>query len=296
MRIDTILNIIDGELINAGFISEIIGFADNLNEIKREYLFISDNDNEIKEAIKKGAYAILSTEYHEIIDDEIAWIRVDDIEEALFRLLKYKLLNKTLYVCNKITLEIVKNITKSDIAIIDKIEANFLNEYEYYATSNEDLANIAMNIITLTRKEKIKLIDSTIFISKFEYKNGEYNVIFPSLYLDELSLALAFFEDNSLKYNLKSLKIDRFTPQFVNIKNEKVKFGKTDRVVINGIKNDEFLTRDLNFIFEKVKYANVKFYDINNIDYFYKDDYNFAILIDIDVNLKEKQDFQNKLF
>jgi ferrochelatase len=297
MRIDTILNIIDGELVNAGFISEIAGFADSLKEMKREYLFVSDNIDNIKEAIAKGAYAILSTEYHEIIDNEIAWIRVDDIKEALFKLLKYKLLNKTLYVCNKITLDILKSISKSsEIAIIDKVKAKFLNEYEYYITSNEELANISINTIPLTKKEKIELIDSTLFISKFRYKGVEYNAIFPALYLDELSLALGFLEENELEYNLKSLKISRFTPQFVNIKNEKIPFGKSDRVVIKGIENDEFLTRDLNFIFAKVRYALVKFYDINNIDFFYKDNYNFAILIGVDVELKEKEDIQEKLF
>ena len=296
MRIDDILNIIDAELVNAGFISEISGFADSLKDVKDEYLFISDNEEEIQEAIKKGAYAILSTEYHNIIDNEIAWLRVDDINEAIFKLLKYKFLNKSLYFCNKITLEILKSITKDNVGIIDKIDLKYLNEYKYYVTSNEELSQSAINLVPLIKKEKIELIDASLFVSKFVYDDKKYELVFPSLYLDELAIALKFLNENNLKYKLKSLKIDRFYPQFINKKYQKIKFGKSDKVVVIGIKNDEFLTRDLNFIFEKVKYANVKFYDKKNIASFYKDEYNFAILIDVEVELKEKEDIQNRLF
>ena len=88
MRIDTIIELLDGELRNRGFISEIIGFADKLNQVTREFLFISNDENEIKEAIQNGAYAILSSENVKIIDNEIAWIRVENIEESLLKLLK----------------------------------------------------------------------------------------------------------------------------------------------------------------------------------------------------------------
>ena len=88
MRIDTIIELLDGELRNRGFISEIIGFADKLNQVTREFLFISNDENEIKEAIQNGAYAILSSENVKIIDNEIAWIRVENIEDSLLKLLK----------------------------------------------------------------------------------------------------------------------------------------------------------------------------------------------------------------
>ena len=54
MRIDDIVNITDAELINAGYITEILAFSDNFKKVKREDLFISNDILEIKEAIKKG--------------------------------------------------------------------------------------------------------------------------------------------------------------------------------------------------------------------------------------------------
>ena len=87
MRIDTIVNLVDGELVNSGYISEINQFSNNLKKVKRENLFISNDIEEIKEAIKKGAYGVLFSKDLNIIDDEIAWIKVDNIQDALFRLL-----------------------------------------------------------------------------------------------------------------------------------------------------------------------------------------------------------------
>jgi hypothetical protein len=66
-------------------------------------------------------------------------------------------------------------------------------------------------------------------------------------------------------------------------------------VVIYGLKKDRYLMKELSFIFEKSKYANVKFYDKFNIDEFYRDKFNFAILIDVEVELKEKEKEKNEM-
>ena len=297
MIIDDIVNIIDGELVNSGYISEIKGFANNLKKVKRESLFISNNLDEIKEAIKKGAYAILFSEDINIIDDEIAWIKVENINKALLNILKYKLLNKTLYFCNNITLSIIESINKDNIAIIK--DDNFVEYLEgdyVFVTSLGTLLNISSNVFILKDKKEIKLLKSTTFISNFIYKENKYSIQFPKLYMEELEIALAFLENNNLKYNLKSLKLDRFIPIFINSKYEKVKYGKSQKVLITKLKNDNFLMRELDYIFENLKYAKVKFYNANNIDKIYKDKYNFAVLIDCEIELNEKQSQTNKLF
>ena len=246
MIITDIVNIIDAELVNSGYINEIKGFADNLKKVKREFLFVSNDIEEIKDAIKKGAYAILFSEDLPIIDDEIAWIKVENIQKALLALLKYKLINKTLYFCNEITLLVIESINKDNIAIIK--DDNFIDYLEgdyIFITSLGTLLNISSNVYVLQEKEEIKLLKSTTFISNFIYKNDKYSLVFPKLYIEELSLALAFFENNNLRYNLKSLKLNRFIPVFINSKYEKVKYGKSQKVLITKLKNDNFLMREL---------------------------------------------------
>ena len=172
MRIDTIIELLDAELRNRGFISEIIGFADKLKKVKREFLFISNNENEIKEAIQNGAYAILSSENVEIIDNEIAWIRVENIEESLLKLLKYKLLDKTLFVTDKITLSIIKSFNKDKkIVFLDEMKVKYLNGDYIYLTSNETIKKLSATKIELENRIKVKLLDSTLLISKILFNN-----------------------------------------------------------------------------------------------------------------------------
>jgi len=297
MRIDDIVNITDAELVNSGYITEILAFSDTLKKVKREYLFISNDIEEIKEAITKGAYAILFSKNLEIIDDEIAWIRVEDIDEALLKLLKYKLLNKTLYTTDDITLQIIKSINRDKrVAILDTIKAEFLNDDYIYITSIDKIKNISVNKIELEDQIELTLLNTTIFLTEFIFNGKKYSLIFPSLYFKNLKKGISFFEKLQLAYHLKDIKLNRFIPEFVNSRFEKVGFGRTQKVLILGLKKDNYLMDEISYIFEKVKYAKVKFYDKFNIDKIYNDDFNFAVLIDCDIELKEKKIEERSLF
>ena len=296
MRIDTIIELLDGELRNRGFISEIIGFADKLNQVTREFLFISNDENEIKEAIQNGAYAILSSENVKIIDNEIAWIRVENIEESLLKLLKYKLLNKTLFVTDKITFSIIKSFNKDKkIAFLDEMKVKYLNGDYIYLASNETIKKLSATKIELENRVMVELVDATLLVSQIKFKNQYYSIRFPAVYKDELEKALYFLEQQNLEYLIKDIELERFYAQFINSRFEKVKFGKTDKVVIFGLKTDNYLMRELNFIFEMGKYGKVRFFDKNNIEQFYTENYNFAVLIDTEIELKEKQMIEKNL-
>jgi len=297
MRIEDIVNITDGELVNEGYIKDILFFSDEVKRVQREHLFVSNNIDDIKEAIKRGAYAILFSKNIDIIDEEIAWIKVEDINESFLKLLKYKLLDKTLYYTDEITLQIIASINRDKrLAIIDKVNFEYLNEDYIYITSQEKVKNIAIEKLEI--KKELEIIPTKVapFIIEFNFNNQRYSLIFPILYLDKLEKALSFFEKFKLAYHLKDIKINRFIPQFINSRYEKVPFGRTEKVVIKGIKKDKYFINELNYIFERLKYANVKFYDNTNIDEFYKDNFNFAVLIDCDVELKEKEIKENNLF
>jgi len=297
MRIEDIVNITDGELINEGYIKDILAFSDEVKRVQREHLFISNNITDIKEAIKKGAYAILFSKDLKIIDDEIAWIKVEDINEAFLKLLKYKLLDKTLYYTDEITLQIISSINRDKrLAIIDKVNFEYLNNDYIYMTSQEKVKNIALQKKEIKKEISITPLHTTPFITEINFNNQKYSLVFPVLYLENLEIALSFFEKLNLAYYLKDIKIDRFIPQFINSRYEKVPFGRTERVVIQGIKKDKYFINELNYIFEKLKYGNVKFYDDTNIEKFYKDNFNFAVLIDCKVELKEKEIKEVSLF
>lgn len=299
MRIDTLVNLVDGELINNGYIQDITYFTDELKKVKRESLFISNDINKIEKAIKKGVYAILFSEDIKITDKEIAWIKVDDLKDSILRIFKYKLLDKTLYICDDLTLQIVKSINKDKNLIVleDKNIVDYLNNDDLIFITNSPLyKKLSTNHKFLNKKLPIKLLNSSLFITEFIFKNTKYKLKIPEIYLKNIQKVLAFFEEHSLKYNLKNIKIDRFIPQFIDKNYYKTKFGKTDKVVIYGIKKDNYFINELNFIFSKAKYGDVKFYDKTNLKKFFDDKFNFGILVDCDIQLNEKSKQVKNLF
>ena len=299
MRIDTLVNLVDGELINNGYIQDITYFTDELKKVKRESLFISNDINKIEKAIKKGVYGILFSEDIKITDKEIAWIKVDDLKDSILRIFKYKLLDKTLYICDDLTLQIVKSINKDKNLIVleDKNIVDYLNNDDLIFITNSPLyKKLSTNHKFLNKKLPIKLLNSSLFITEFIFKNTKYKLKIPEIYLKNIQKVLAFFEEHSLKYNLKNIKIDRFIPQFIDKNYYKTKFGKTDKVVIYGIKKDNYFINELNFIFSKAKYGDVKFYDKTNLKKFFDDKFNFGILVDCDIQLNEKSKQVKNLF
>ena len=293
MRIDTIVNLVDGILTNSGYISDVIGFADKIEKVKREFLFISNDRDEIKKAVEKGVYAILySDDSIEIIDNEIAWINVLNINEALLALLKYRLLNVTLYTTDLLTIQILKSINRDKkLAILDSLKiVDYLNGDYIFITNLDRIKNLSANRVELKKETTLDIINYSLFQTTFLFRNRKYNkILFPLVYLSELQKALNFMERFELKYNLKQVKVDRFVPIFINRFYKKVKFGATDRVIITGVKKDRYFVRELNFIFDNGKYGKVRFFDRDNIEKLEEENFNFAVLIDVDVKLNGKE-------
>ena len=76
MQISSILDIVDGSLLNSPSISFIYSIKTNVLKVKEGDLFIAKDLTEIELAIKNGAFAILIENNAPIIDNEIAWIKV----------------------------------------------------------------------------------------------------------------------------------------------------------------------------------------------------------------------------
>ena len=193
MKIETLLNLVSGELLNSPYISEVTSFTDNVDDVMRGSCFFVKDSKDIKEAIKRGAYAIVSTQYEDIIDKEIAWIKCNSIEKSIINIFKYENLSNEVFECDDITLEIIKKMNTNKNVI-------FLDSYDDLLLS----LNIPQKIVISSKKEfislfakkkrlksiKINLIQTTLFKSKF----NETELNLPFIYKDNFSKALNFFE------------------------------------------------------------------------------------------------------
>ena len=107
MQISSILDIVDGSLLNSPSISFIYSIKTNSHKVKEGDLFIAKNTNEIELAIKNGAFAIIIDTNVPIIDNEIAWIKVKNIDLSIIKLIRFKLAMFNLKIENKLLPQIL---------------------------------------------------------------------------------------------------------------------------------------------------------------------------------------------
>ena len=292
MKIETLVNLIKGELLNRPFISEVTSFTKNINKVIRGTCFFSNNFDDIKNAIKNGAYAIVSEKEFEIIDKEIAWIKVESIKKSIFDIFKYENIKTKIFFTDKITAHIIKKMSLDKKVIVLENEnslLNALNKTEKYLVSFDKKFKEIFKNVEEIESANIALEQITLFKSKFE--NIEINL--PFIYKNNFAKAINFFNKKNLKYTLE-FELDRFKPIFINSKFEEVEYGQSERVLIIGIENDEIFFNELNYLIDNTKHAKTlvinKYNELDLKSYF-----NFAMLVDIEINLKEKE-IERKLF
>jgi len=286
VKIETLANLVKGELLNSPFISEVTSFTMNVDEVIRGSCFFVTNSEDIKYAIKNGAYAIVSKNYEKIVDNEIAWIKVDSIKDAILEIFKYESLKEKIYFCNEIEEELLEKMNLNKNVIIlknsnDLLKALNINN-KFLITSNEKYKSL-IKLEELGSKD-INLEYVSLFKSK--YRGIEINL--PFVYKEFFARVLNFFNRYNLKYTLE-FELDRFKPIFVDYQFNEVEYGSSERVLISGIKNDKFLFDELNFIIDKTKHAKTIIVNENNKD-FLKKGFNFAVLVDTKIELNQKEE------
>ena len=284
MKIETLTNLTGGELINRPYISEVVHFTDNVEEVNRGSCFFAFKTSEIAEAIRRGAYAIVSENYVDVLDKEIAWIRVDDYKKAIFNIFKYENLKHDIYLVDKITLMLINEMSNDKRVVVLKDIRDFFRAInlrdKFIFTDDKSFEKIFANIKYLSEKE-ISLNKVGLF--KSIYQNQEINL--PYVYKNQFSKVINFFEENGIKYTLE-FELPRFKPVFLDGLNREVGFGESEKVLITGLENDEVFFDELNFIVENTKHAKTVFVDKERKNLLEKP-FNFAALVGVGFEVKK---------
>ena len=283
MKIETLANLVKGELLNSPFISEVTSFTMNISEVSRGSCFFVTNSEDIKYAVKNGAYAIISKNYEKIIDNEIAWIKVNSIKSAILEIFKYESLKEKVYFCNEIEEELLEKMNLNKNVIILKNSNDLLKALNI---NNKFLITSKKDYKSLIRLEELESIDINLeYISLFKSKYNGVEINLPFVYKEFFAKVLNFFKRYNLKYTLE-FELNRFKPIFVDYEFNEVDYGSSEKVLISGLKNDEFLFDELNFIIDKTKYAKTIIVNENNKNIL-KKGFNFAVLVDTKVELNK---------
>lgn len=288
MQITSILDIIDGRLLNHPSISFIYSIKTNPKKVKEGDLFIVQDDEDIPLAVENGAFALVVDKKIDITDNEIAWVYVSSLEDTIVKLLRYQLSNirLTAFYCNSVTYELFEILRKptvhTNIKIVPEDLSKFfktlddLEENDTLICSNQKLldAIYPVNFDFNTKQYDINnLIEHSIFETTFSHNDRYFSKLkISSLYLTEfldVYSYLGFDADiNKLKkfHNLKPIFVDKLINH--------TDFGRTDKFLI-AQENEDLLLREVEYLNNKYKYAKVLYITTKDIDDNRNIDYTF---------------------
>ncbi|MDD3324088.1 MAG: hypothetical protein PHN38_03070 [Sulfurospirillaceae bacterium] len=248
MRIENLLRITNGRLLNSPSIDAFEGIATDSSKVCRGDLFIDikDSNEDIQNAIKNGAYAIIAQHLpSKAIDEEVAYLHVASIEKSMLKLgrflsaqknIKFTIIDavqKALLVSLGLSRKI-KILSSGWINILKELQK--ASENDHFFILDETIAN-TLNPQSKPLIKTANLLNCSskgLFLTSFAHNQKVYQDIkIPSFFLDPLGKILAYLDENSIEYKLESLcHIEHFFPLFITQKIKKKEFGTTDRVLI----------------------------------------------------------------
>ncbi|ADV46591.1 hypothetical protein Nitsa_1340 [Nitratifractor salsuginis DSM 16511] len=245
MKISDLINITGGTLDNEPQVQAIESATVFPSKVERGDLFFAARNEDIPAAVERGAYAVIyAGERPRDLDEEIAWIEVDSVKEAAFRLLRYVMLRKEAEVVLLRPHEesFLKMILthKSNIAFLPrewtKAFEMILNSDQrlFVGSDRELLETITPEPIRLEEEAEGQMISDTLFRSTFKVHGYIYQQKeMAPFHLSHLLRVVDFCDREELPYSLDKIHYTRhFQPVFVDGKLESIPKGSSDRVVI----------------------------------------------------------------
>ena len=242
MRLDSLVSLINGHLVNTPSISQITTFTTEPAKVQRGTLFIALNPNDIPLAVQKGAYGVVFSGWAQMSDTEIAWIRVEELEKALISLIRFLLIQKgiTLFSTSQIECELA-------LAILhDNRVAYAFDDYEHILNAAQNPAiqimlveeaiakKLSLDYQPLPSLKNFQIVQSYLFEMSLLCDGNFFERVpispFFSIQIQKV-LGLAF--EYMLQFDLyHPTSFHHFKPLFVDHYFRLCEFGKSDRVLI----------------------------------------------------------------
>jgi len=267
VQISSLIDIIDGRLLNQPSISFIYSFKTDPSKVKEGDLFIAKKIDDVQVAVENGAFAVILESLHPIIDEEIAWIKVSDINKALIQLTRFKLAHFDVeaYYCDSITYDLL-NIYASSSSKGIKFLSNDLEEFmkeldeiennDYIFCQDRELLDKIYPNNRGFNSEEYRVSNFTEH-SLFEVSFTYNDIYFPklklaSIYIPQFISVYNFINEDIDLSKLKNLK--HFKPLFLDKNLEITEFGKSDKFLISQT-NDKLLVNEINYLENSYKYG-----------------------------------------
>jgi len=318
MRLENVIALTHAKLINEPCVTSFKNIVFEAQRVNRGDLFIAFEEQFIDIAVSNGAYGIIFDKPTTVLDGEIAWIKVDNLEEAIKRFLRFKMLEKevVVYECNEIILELaLQVITQSNFIVVKgDVKSVFQALWQVEektiilfcpALSDKDIFANAKTL-PCTAILPIEIMEQTLFETSFIYNDIFYErqLISPFFipYLEEL---LHLYKTLKINYRLRKFTpIKHFEAVFTNKKFEIKSFGTSDKVLIFE-KNTDLIDSEIIFLQNNASWANIiiimpsehKYNGSSNIHYYDTNEeilallksnsFHFALIVGVDKSILE---------
>ncbi|MFK5936773.1 MAG: hypothetical protein QM497_00100, partial [Sulfurimonas sp.] len=320
MRLENVLALTNANLVNEPFVKKFTNIVFDENRVKRGDLFIAFDEETIETAVFNGAYGVMFDRPTQISDSEIAWIKVDNIEKALKRLLRFRLIQKDIivYECNEIILKLaLQVVTESNFMVLDgdiesltkelwDLEGPHILLFSPFLVSKDIFTDIKS---IPSSREPISIMEQTLFETSFIYDDVFYErQLISPFFIPYLSQLLYLFKRLKINFRLKKFNsIGHFEAVFTNKNFEIKEFGTSDKVLIFE-KNCSVVKDEINYLQKQATWAKtiflVPFLHTDNFEYvenlvIYKHEneilnilkensFHFALIVGVDKSILSK--------
>lgn len=245
MRLESVLAATGGRLLNHPFLTRFEGMALRPAQVERGALFLAFSPQTVPEALARGAYGVISDQQIEILDEEIAWIRVDDLERALLYLMRLWMSEhprrfvrlSSLQADYLACFEPLKGavVVKGDERQMVERVLKSAEEETLYCANKSFLDRIgALYEEAKPKRAGYRLLKSRLFRCDAVIEGNYFaDLPVPVCTLDALAEVFALLRERGERFDAARLRFpESFEPLFLDEKGSPAPFGATQRAVV----------------------------------------------------------------
>ena len=270
MRLENIVALTSAKLLSSPEVSDFANILFDASKVKRGDLFIALTSLDIPLALQNGAYGVLFEKPTQIIDTEVAWIKVENLQDALLRLLRFRFIELELkaYACQNVILELAKKIdTAGEVTVIDGDIEEMVRRFWDLPKNSKVLFSPKKTSSSLfatyqelgeIEKQTIDVVEKTLFETSFIFDDRYYERLALSpFFIPYLQKLLNFYKTLDVPFWLRSFEdIPHFEIVFANKNLIPTETGKSETVLI--FEQDMELVEDaMEYLEREMRWAKV---------------------------------------
>lgn len=258
MNISNLNELLQTQIINEGSPSSVLGFARKLKQTKPGFAFFSNDEDEIKEAITLGAFAIVSEKECEINDKEVFFLQTKSLKKVLAKLLRFLSEEKKVefLLCKDVEFDFCEafGVKKLSGEIYEDFDTliGAKNKSLFAFDDEEYLLQFCALYDEIAEYKEVKITHHSLFYSQIILQNDKvFKLKLCFAYAQIFANFANFMVEKEFKFSFNEKKINCYQIFFVDNENFIKEFGKTQKAFI--LVQDERHFLFLNEALAKVK-------------------------------------------